>query len=196
MGECMLCGGQTSETGTCKSCGLENNLSNKNKKGYELIFSDNTIYTPSHQKNLDLKEYITKNKDDITESIKEFKEKIKESETKYKNDLLLFGDKISNKFLSELPENAILSRIGYLEILKKPNKEYEANVQKIDNEIKKCLMEIEKRTMNQDKNKIVSDMLIDWDETQNKFSKEPIAWTMNYQKSKLLRPRFNADKRK
>ena len=71
MGKCILCGGDTSWAGTCKVCGLENNLTKEKKDHYEFVFKGGEKINIPLEGGVSLEDFIKKNKNKIVEMIDE-----------------------------------------------------------------------------------------------------------------------------
>ena len=67
----MLCGEKITWTGTCKSCGLENNLTKKKKDHYEFVFKGNKKINIPLEKEMSLEDFAKKNKDKLKEMLAE-----------------------------------------------------------------------------------------------------------------------------
>ncbi|MFH1638137.1 MAG: hypothetical protein ABIB71_06950 [Candidatus Woesearchaeota archaeon] len=70
---CLLCGSETSTSGTCKNCGFENHLSKRHGKIYEFIFEGNKIIRLPAYKNFSIRDYVQKDREKIRTLIAELR---------------------------------------------------------------------------------------------------------------------------
>ena len=86
MSKCILCEGQTSWLGDCKNCGLANKISKIKNDHYLLFFSGGRKFNLPLENNLELIDYVKKNKNKLLDMLKEDEIASKEEKIVSKED--------------------------------------------------------------------------------------------------------------